>query len=252
MSKIKIKNVDYLDKFLNSILRFVGACKFDIDSERCIVRSQNMVARAFFTTNVMTAEEPISFCIGELQYLCKSIKTLKEFKESDDRSCVLNYNDPFIQLKDIVKFKISTIHESKVEEWLTVDLVAELTSTCGCKLTNVMMKKLASMSFMADESPKVYVYKEDDKIIGEIDDRTQDLVNSISIPLSTDITGVWTTPIITDLDSFRMWNLLDAKSIDVSRVVSGKRQAILVLAEDVNTKEDVYVKVKILGTELKK
>lgn len=252
MSNIKIKNVDYLDKFLNSILRFVGACKFDIDSDRCIVRSKNLVARAFFTTNVMTSEEPVSFCLGELQYLCKSIRALKEFKETEDRSCVLDYNHPFLKLKDVVKFKLSTIHESKVEEWMSDDIRTELTPTYGCKLTNVMMRKLAQMSFMADESPKVYVYQQDDVIIGEIDDKTQDLGNSISIPLTSNIIGDWTGAIITDLDSFRMWNLLDADEIVVTEVVNGPIRAIMTLAEDKNVDEDIYVKVKILSTVLKR
>jgi len=253
MIKISIENIEYFDKFLHSILKFTNMCKFEIDSKKCIVRSKNLIARSFFTSNVIKTDTEddsvLSFCIGELQHLCKSIRTLKEF--STHNKATLIYDKPFIKLNDVIKFKLSTIDESKIESTLTEDIRTELTSLYSCQISSVMMRKLASMSFMADECPKVYLYKENDKIMGEIDDKAQDLSNSITIPLTGKYTGDWENILITDLDSFRLWNILDSSDVNVSYEVNGPIKVILINSED-KTPDGIYVKVKMLSSVLKK
>jgi hypothetical protein len=173
-----------------------------------------------------------------------------EFKKEDD-TCVITYEEPFVKMKDVVKFKLSTVGEISIEEFITKDIATQLTPTFGCKLSLPLMRKLSSMSFMADDTPKVYLYQEGDTIVGEIDDKTQDLTNSIGIPLTKDIVGSWDTTIVTDLDSFRMWNLLDAKEIEMAQVTAGQIRAIMTMGQ-IKNEDGLFVKVKLLATVLKK
>jgi len=253
MSKIIIKNVKYLDRFLKSITKFVPSCKFDIDADKCSVRSQNVSARAFFTTNVITSESEISFCLSDLTKLYQSIKTLADFKE-DDSDCVINYDGTFLRMKDIVSFKLTTVKEDVVRDTVTSDIKTQLKPVFGFKLRNAIMNKMNSMQFMSqDSTPKVYIYKQKikgkDVIIGEIDNKVQQLVDSISIPLSNSFFGEWETSIITDLDSFGLWNPLTADDINVSFVTNGTAKAIISLSEI--KEDDVYVKAKVLSSVLK-
>jgi len=253
MSKIIVKNVKYLDRFLKSITQFVPSCKFDIDSDKCVVRSQNLSARAFFTSNVIVAESEISFCLSELGKLYQSIKTLSDFKESD-KECVITYDGTFLRMKDVVSFKLTTVKEDVVRDNITADLKTQLTPVFGFKLRNAVMNKMKTMQFMSqDTTPKVYIYKDKigsvDTIVGEIDNKIQQLTDSIAIPLSTTFFGDWETSVITDLESFGLWNPVSADDINVSFVTNGQAKAIISLSEV--KEDDVYIKTKVLSSVLK-
>jgi len=217
------------------------------------VRSQNLSARAFFTTNVITSESELSFCLSDLTKLYQSIKTLSDFKE-DDSNCIINYDGTFLRMKDVVSFKLTTVKEDVVRDTVTTDIKTQLSPVFGFKLRNAIMNKMNSMQFMSqDASPKVYIYKQvvnnKEVIIGEVDNKAQQLVDSISIPLSDNFFGGWETSIITDLESFGLWNPLTANDINVSFVTNGTAKAIISLSE---IKEDnVYIKAKVLSSVLK-
>jgi len=258
MNTIKIKNMEFFHKFVSAIMKFVPSCKFSIDSEKCIVMSasKESASRAFFTTNVVTCDEEISFCIGEMNKLLKSLNTYKDFnKDKKDEEVSLTFDGAFLQLKGNVSFKIRNISEDVIKNTLTVALKTKFKPLCYFEIDKAMSKKLLSMSFISLDSqhePKIYMYKEKDLIVAEVNDRTKMGLDSITIPISSVHKGEWSKPIIVNFSKFKTWNLLDASNVKVSYVTdkdTSKIHAILTLCKI--EEKGFYVKSKILTSMLK-
>lgn len=248
-NSITIHNIKLFDRLLFSVLKMVEMCEFKIGPKGCKISSINdsRVTRAFFETNAITCDENISFAIGDLSRLHKSIRVLNDFKK-DDKLCKMTYDGVFLKMDDIVNFKLHSISSSRIEKYIDPGLKTKLQNDFSMVLTNVMMKKLCSMAFItSDESPKIYIYKKGDSIVGEIDDKTKERSDSIQIPISSEFDGQWITPIITKIDFFRNWNLLDASKIIA---IMTKQKVMLSVAQI--TEGDTYIKSKIISSVIKR
>jgi hypothetical protein len=252
--KITIGSVHKLDRLIGAISKLVESCEFDIDNDGCVVRSTNRVERAFFKTDVLkTAEsgESVQFCPMNLTKMRKSIQTLMDFSKEDGGHS-LEYDGTFVKLNGIVKFKFKTVKRSTIEDMITVDIKTELETYCSFKLNNVLFKKLMKMAFVSDDEeidPKIYIYKENNAIVGEIDDKTEDLMDSISIPISTNFDGDWTVPLIITMSTFKTWNLLDAKDVLVEYVGTGSIRVIRIRSSVKD--DDSFINVEIISPRQK-
>jgi hypothetical protein len=250
MVKLIVKDLDLFDSYLNSISKLVDSCKFTINSEECTVMAvdEKKIFRAFFKTNSLVSDTPVEFCLGELMKFCRSISTLRDFK-GEDNTVELQFDGNFLKLKDKIKFSLKTIKEEVITRFIGSEIKATLEPVFGFTVNNVLMKKLNSMSFISrdEDSHRVYLYKEDDKIIGEIDNKNATIRDSIAIPITSDFYGEWSAPIVTKLDYFRLWNLLNAKEIKVDVV----KQGVCIIVNEI-AKSDFYVKIKIVSPVIKK
>lgn len=246
MPKINVTDLENFNRFINSISKLVTSCKFVIDSKKCEVSAvdENKKFRVFFETDSILSDTKVEFCLSEISKLCSSISTLREFKTDKDNTTILEYDGTNIKLNDGIKFSLKTIKEEVIKRLITEKLKIELDEVYGFTLDNKMMKKLCSMSFISGSSDthKIYIYKNDNKIIGEVDDKKSSIRDSIGIPISTDFFGSWEQPLITKVDTFRLWNLLDCPFIKISYTKQG---ACLILNEMV--KNTSYIKIKIIG-----
>jgi hypothetical protein len=250
MAKLIIKDLNLFNTYLNAISSLVDSCKFTIDENECTVMSvdDSKVFRVFFRTNVILSDSKVEFCIGELNKFNRSISTLRDFK-GDDNQAVINFDGNFLKMKDKIKFSLKLIKEEVIKRMIAAPITAKLEPTHGFKLNNATMKKLCSMTFIStdDTSHRVYLYKEDEKIIGELDNKKINICDSISIPISTDFYGDWTGPVITKLDDFRKWNLLGAPEINIHVI----KQGACIILNEINN-GDFYAKVKIVCPTVKK
>lgn len=250
MAKLTVKNISLFSNFLGAICKLVNSCKFIIDENECTVMSvdESKVFRVYFKTNSIVSDEKVEFCLGELNKFNRSISTLKDFK-GDDNTSEITFDGNFLKSKDKVKFSLKLIKEEVIKRLIATEMKMKLETTHGFTLSNVLMKKFCSMTFITidENSHKVYLYKENDAIVGELNNKAANICDSISIPISNDYFGEWSTPILTKLDTFRLWNLLDAPEIKINIV----KQGAYIIHNEV-CKDDLYVKIKIVCPMAKK
>lgn len=256
MNNITVKNVDFLHNFLKGILKFVPSCKFIINSEKCIVRAktQESASRAFFTTNAITCDEEIEFCIGELSKFVKLINTFKDFNK-DREEITLKFDGAFLILKDNVSFKLKNIDENVIST-LTTPIKSVLKPIFGFTLNKKLYKKLISMSFISldtQHDSKIYIYKnKEGMIVGEVNDRTKQGLDSVSIPLSAKTFGEWGKPIIVNFEKFKSWNLLECEDVTIFCAnPNGDNVANTIITMCKLEKDDYYVKNKVVTSYLK-
>lgn len=247
---IKIVDLEVFDKYISAVNKLVNSCKFIIGDKECTILSidENQVFRVSFKTNAVISDTPVSFCLNELVKFSRSISTLKEFKGSEHNTATFTYDGNFIELKDVVKFKLKLVKEEVIQRYIDKEITAKLENLASFQLNYTLMKKLCGMSFIstADDSHKLYLYKEGDSIIGEIDNKQMNIRDSIAIPISKNFTGDWSTPLICKLDHFRMWNLLDVPEITVNVI----KQGAFVITNSAN-KNGIVSNVKIISPMLK-
>ena len=183
------------------------------------------------------------------------MKTYKDFNK-ENNEVTMSFDGAFLELKNKgnVSFKIRNISEDVIANTITVDIRAKLVPVYGFVMEKAMGKKLSSMSFIALDNhhdPKIYIYKEDDVIVAEVNDRTKQGIDSITVPISSANFGEWGRPLIVNFDKFKTWNLLDADSVKVCYVTddSGNVHAVLSLCKIES--DEFYVKSKIVSSILK-
>lgn len=218
MTTIQIKKVGLLQNLLKAVVKFVPSCKFIINGEKCTIRAKtgDSGSRAFFTTNSITCDEEIEFCIGELSKFLKLISTFKDFNK-DREELVLTYDGAYVILKDNVSFKLRTIDENVVSS-ITEPLKHKLDPIGGFTLNNLLYKKLNTMAFISldtQHESKIYIYKEGDTVVGEVGDRAKHGLDMVKIPLSTKIFGEWFKPILINFDKYKALNLLESEEITI-------------------------------------
>lgn len=250
--KILISNIDLFERLLHSINKLVPACKFEITKDKCEICGYNdsTVIRAFFETDIIkSSDECFSFCISKLANFYKSVQLISEFNnKKDEKSIILDYDGTFIKYSNNTKFKFSTVKEETVEKYISPRLKVSLDKIYGCTINNILIKKLASLSCISnDEKVKVYLYKENDSIFGEIDNKQLRISDSVAIPITKDFYGNWDSIIITSLDSFRMFNILDTESIKLH--MTDKKA--LYIENQLTDKNNNYIKVILISSVLK-
>lgn len=268
MKNIKIEDLQYFEELLTSVSKITGACKFTVDEKGCTikVKSETESVRAFFKSTALISEEPISFCLSDINKLNKSIKVVADTRKrkmesfikkklssfeaselkgknreltdkfkaefrSKEKPFFLLYDYPYIKFsKDGVKFRFSTIKEDAIEYTKATELTRALTEDFGFVTNTKTINKIAEISGIAAlDKPKVYIYKEKHEsgeyIVGEVDDKTQKLSDSIGIPISKEFFGDWYDHICLMLESFKLFALVPSDNI---RVTMTKEKAISV------------------------
>jgi hypothetical protein len=250
MTTINVKNVDLLHTFLKAIVKFVPSCKFIINGKKCIVRARTSesASRAFFTTNSITCDEETEFCIGELPKFLKLISTFKDFNK-DRKEISLTYDGAYVMLKDSVSFKLRTIDENVVSS-ITTPLKHELKPIAGFTLNNMLFKKLNSMAFISLDSQhesKIYIYKQENTVVGEVGDREKHGLDMVTIPLSTKTFGEWYKPILINFDKYKALNLLDCDEVLIFCADhTGNNDPKTVVSTSKIEVDDYYIKNKVV------
>jgi hypothetical protein len=223
MKDIKIKDVGEFCDFLKSITQISFAQEFIIDSEGCRVKSVNdfSTIRAYISTNTLTSEEEVTFCLGETFKLAKALTKIYEFNGKKLVDQTLSYDGTYVYYNSNgYKFKFATIKRKAIERNLTDDITTTLEYDYGLVLDSATFKNiLTTSSIAAKEGTKVYFYREGENILVDIDDKVDVSSDSISLPVSKDFDGEWVKPLCTKLEIFRLFNVIDADSIKIYSTV---------------------------------
>jgi len=250
--EIRINNIKMFDRLIVSMLKLVERCQIVVNEKGCAIKSINdaETIRAFYDSNVLTSKTPIKLNIGDIKKLSKCISALNDFKDDKENTAVMLADPSFLRMKDVIEFKLHLIADRLIDKNTAMPLKNTYDPDYSFTMSNELMKKMSSMAFIdaeTDQMPKIYIYKKDKYIVGEIDDKTNALTDSIQIPISSVFDGDWSLPIITKLDRFTLWNPLNAKEVKVTKTIQKVIQSTSLLEYGKN-----YIEVMIASSGLKK
>lgn len=99
------------------------------------------------------------------------------------------------------KFVIDDIPAQKIDKRYNSKWFNSFNPKYTATISKKTLKELLHVSAFADASDKIYFYQKDNKLIAECNDRTLDNVDSISLVLSTEGTGVIENQVIIAVDT---------------------------------------------------
>jgi len=247
--KITVKNCKLFSSFLKSINQFSGGCEFIFNPTGCEVKGINptKTLRAFFVTNCAVGDNTFSFCMTELNKLQFSIEQNCLFSEKN--TIELDYDTSKVSYKSKRgKFSLLTVDRSRMMNFITENFKVKINDTYGFKTKSSDVKKLlSSSSICSSANPNIYISKEDIDVIIEINDKSQNLCDSIALPLTQETTGEWTNAFCLPIDSFRLTTVLNSENITVSMTDRG----IVHIASKVeDDKTDFFIKADMYATTL--
>lgn len=218
MSELIVKNVSGLVEFLNGIIKIVPSCKFELNKSGCKVSaiSDNKTIRAYFLTDAISSEEECSFSFMDLSLLFKSIKLLDN---SDIKDCVLNFDGTFIYHTGKIKFKLKVCKPEAIDKYLSSEIKTQLDTIYSFECEADTIKRVCSqLSIVEQDNSKVYFVEQDGNILAELDDKSNVMSNSISIPLADNYQGKYELATI----SFANFKLFSVLSGNVKVIYTNK------------------------------
>ena len=216
---LNINNTSNFCDFLGAALQVNNCHKFIINKDGCNISviDANSTVRAFINTKSITSKNEITFCLNESLKLRKCLLKIqdlnKEFKEID-----LGYDGTFLTFNNSgFKFKLSTIKEKVIQRFVSNSLSRELDSVCSVNFTPMIAKQVLSLSnICSSDAVKLDFYKEGDQIIVELDDKSYEYTDSITIPISKDFKGQWLNSFSIKLETFQLFNIIKTDKIEMN------------------------------------
>jgi hypothetical protein len=237
---IKVKNIELFITYLTALNRIVPACEFNINGDGCVVNSidENGNIRLFLHTDSITSDSIISFCISDIQKLLTSVKFIH--KNNSAGEIAIKFTGNYITYAGCINFKIKTIKREVIEKYVTNPIKSDIDDEYSVCIKSENYKDLIGLvGISSSETPKVYMYKQNNMIMGEIDDKKLDISDSIAIPLSDNFEGDWINSICVKVEAFRIFNLLGSNEIKISMTNKNVVRVVSSIEADGYTLESV-------------
>jgi len=212
---IKINDIEIFDELIKAVVRIVPDAQFEINAEGVNLKviNDSQTIRAFFKSDCMTSDENVTFCFKDLLNLKKSVDLIPMIE--GDNECEIKFNKSFLEYKSDVKFKLKVVKSDIIENYITKDITAELAPLFTFETETENIKQVIQCTnIVNDNDCKVYFSKSDeDKVICEIDDKTNTMANSVGIPISDDIDVDIDKPIAMSIDNFQSFAILPGADV---------------------------------------
>ena len=218
--KFNVCNVEVFLTFLRSVLRVApsttGGAKFEVDEKGTYVGiiNESKTIRAFFNTNSMCCEEKTDFSFQDLSKLYKSFLLIKNIGIT---SADIIFTGSFLTFsKKGCNFKLKVVKPDIVERYISNAISIKLTPIYEFETSEEKVKNLIQCSHIInDTESKVYFISNNNGMVGQIDDKTNVMSDSIGIPLSDKVTGSVNKVVCTTLENFKLFSVLPTDKIKV-------------------------------------
>lgn len=215
--KITINDIEVFDELVKAIVRIVPDAQFELTTEGVQVKVMNdsQTIRAYFKSDCMTASEDVTFCFKDLLNLKKSVNLVSNIE--GETSCIMDFNKSFLAYKNDVTFKLKVVKPDIIEQYITKDITTKLESVFNFVTEPENIRQVIQCTNIVNDSDsKVYLSETNDKVICEIDDKTNKMANSIGVPISNEIDGTIESPIAMTVENFQSFAILPVDEIFVS------------------------------------
>lgn len=221
MQSFLIQDLKSFNVFLQSVSKFVPFAKFEVSNKFTKINSFNesTTSRAYFITNSMIAQntdETYSFCLNDISKLVKMLHLM--ISNNSDDTLTLTYNDNTLSYNGKQNsFKLKTVKEELLADYYANKITSKLEYefefvTKATEIKNVMKAN----SIVATDNTKLYIFKQNDTIMCEIEDKSNRFSDAIAMPLADSLTsGDLTEVLCVKYDDFILMNLVPAQEVNV-------------------------------------
>lgn len=211
---ITINDIKECITFFTSVNKCSESCEVNIYPKVTKINAVNEGAtfRAYFETETMTSDENVSFCVSDIKKLVKCLQTVKDSGKL--QTVLMVKNGTMTHDNNGVTFKLKGVKRDVIMRYISQPMKDEPKIAFGFTLNDDMMKKMVALNSI-NNSAKVYFSLKNNNVIGEIDDKADELTDSIGFPVSADYFGDWSYPMKLKLDNFRYFNLMNADSFKI-------------------------------------
>jgi len=248
--KITIHNSALFAEYIKSLVRLVPSCKMTFNKDGCAVFGKcGTSIRACMKTNSASSDTEVSFCLREIQRLHKCMKAIADFDPQEE--IILTFNSStFLQHSGAVKFKLRTIKEEVIAECIDTPITAVINDDFGFLLTIKGYTDILNYSNVSSsDKKKVYLSKSDKKICAELNNKDEALSDSIGFPVSETFNGDWQDVICTDLETFRLWNVLKTDEVNIQMT---DRSVVRIRSSRVSDDGKFTIEADLISRVLKK
>lgn len=225
MAKQKIKITDF-KLFLDSLKAFAKmspSAKFSINSTGLSIYGKNPFARGELTTDAISADDYVEFCIMDLSAFLKILTTANEVHEDDLSEIEMYFDFPFVKIESgKFKTKYSTCKEEVIQNSISQKVKAQLTPVFEFTTSSKQIKYVNSHSFIVSDPDSARVYLETDKnlennvVYARIGNDANELNNSITLKLGLVNSGsIADRKLIINFDRLNLFNVVDSDEIVV-------------------------------------
>lgn len=240
--KIKVSAKEF-QTFISAISNvFRGGATLKIYKEyiECIACSEDSASIIVCSKIHILNEEDINLSKNEsfdihVPDLQKFIKLLNM---NNDDTFTFEIKNNYVYFKNSkvrgAKFILDDIPAQKIPRHVTADWFNNFNINYSVELDKSKIKEILNIASFADGSDKVYFYQEDNKLIAELNDRTIDNIDNISLIVAEDGKGVINDKVIIAVNSLSSL-VLSVPSINFNIIEIGNKirtiEAILFVLE---------------------
>lgn len=213
--QIRVADFGLFCDFMKTAVKIVDSAKIQLSpAGAAIYGARKPFARCELTTNAVSTDEPVEFCVLNLALLVRVLQTVKEIHSGDFSDLALSLEGEKLCFKSKkFKSKIQTQKESIVEKWVSTKVQTVLKPVFEFKTTKELIRRVKSHQFVFQDMAAIRVYltvdseMENGSVFATLGNKATRLDNEITLKFGLATFGQLSTPLV--LDSDRL-NLLDA------------------------------------------
>ena len=251
----KVLNITDFGMFVEAMKALTGAVdgiKVSVGADQALVLAKNPVSRIKMTTNSITSDEPVEFCIGDLSGFVKVLQ-IAQAKLEDKDKIELQVDEGFIKIKSKpFKGKFSLVKEEVILNYMDKEITATIEEVCRIKTSADNIKELRRSAFIFPDISvaKVYLFADEEqksKLKAELNNRSNPYSNAITVDFGKIQSGEIKGELVLNFDRLDMFTLFESvKEIDL--VVPN---IAALMSNQKIEKGDTFVKLWIFSSVMK-
>jgi hypothetical protein len=252
-TKLNINNFDMFVESMKALSSAVEGIKVIVGKEQAKVLSKNPVSRLKMTTNAISSEEEVSFCIGDLISFVKVLQIAQSKLEDNDKIS-LELGDGFIKVSSKpFKSKFSLVKEEVILNYVDKEFNSVIEEKCKISTSAENIKELRRSSFIFSDQnvARVYLFADEDnksKLKAELNNRSNPYSNAITVDFGKIQSGSLEKDVVLNFNRLDMFTLFD--QIDDIEMIVPDIQALTSTQKITSKDGEVFVKIWVLSSIL--
>lgn len=225
MSKetINISDINLFHDTLVSLSKLTISAKFSIDKTGLYIYGKNSISRCELQSTAIASENPIEFCLLDINNLIKLVKTVIEVHQPEELIDVDFFFDyPFLKIESKkLKTKITTCKEDIITNSVSTKITATLTPIFEFTTTVANIKQLNKHTFLFPDMDSTRIYlntqpdMENNMLYATLGNESNELNNSITLNFGLVNFGSLTNRVIINFERLALFNIANVDEIKI-------------------------------------
>lgn len=252
-TKLNINNFDMLVESMKAMSSAVEGIKVTVGSEQAKVLSKNPVARLKMTTNSISSDEEVSFCIGDLPSFVKVLQIAQSKLDKNDK-ITLEVDNGFVNIKSKpFKSKFALVKEEVILNYVDKEFNSTIDEKCKFVTTADNIKELRRSSFIFSDQnvARIYLFADENnpsKMKAELNNRSNPYSNAITVDFGSIQSGSLEKDVVLNFNRMDMFTLFE--QIDEIEMTLPDIQALVSTQKITSDDGESFVKIWVLSSIL--